>query len=365
MNRVLVTDVGRSPALNFCRSLRISDEDFFIVGIDSNKYSLTWAESDVKILVPDCNYEKYIDIINKIVDKYQIDFIYPSKTGRQLILLSDNREKLHAKMCLPLKEDIELFEDKWKTYELLSYKNICKLPKSFMVHNENDLFANMKELSENFTKEIWLRRVYGSGGACAIPTSDYDLAKCWINRYNGWGKFMISTKLTQKTLTWSGIWDNGKLIVSLIRERLYWEFADRSPAGVTGITGAQKVIKNPHIHDISINIVRNVSKNPHGVICIDYTLDEDGNPNLTEIQASRLYTSSFFMAKCGLNLPCILYKVGMGLPISEKEVTDNSISEGKIWLKYVETFPGFVDEADLINSERERDALIEEVSKNE
>lgn len=364
MKRVLVTDVGRSPALNYCRALRISNEDYFIVGIDSNKYSLTWAEADVKLLVPTADYENYIDLINHIIDKYQIDFVYPSKTGKELLLISDNRERLHAKVCLPDKSDIDLFEDKWKTYETLSKSGLCAMPLSYLVYDETDLYEHMKELSDNFTKEIWLRRIYGSGGACAIATDDFELAKCWVRRYNGWGKFMISKKLTKKTLTWSGIWNKGKLEISLIRERLYWEFADRSPAGVTGITGAQRVIKNEKIHNQSIEIVKYLSKNPHGAICVDYTIDENGVPNLTEVQASRLYTSSYFMAKYGLNLPDVLCKVGLNEEIKEEDLGQCTLNENKIWLKYVETYPNIVDISALEESERDKDRMLDEVLGN-
>ncbi len=360
MKRILVTDVGRSPALNFCRSIRFANDDVEIVGIDSNKYSLTWAEADVKILVPKCENEKYIDLINYIVEKYNIDFVYPSKTGKELMMISENRDKLKAKVCLPDREDIILFEDKWKTYNKLHDANICNLPESYMIYGEEDLYENMNRLSNGFKKEVWIRRIYGSGGACAIATDDFELARAWVRRFDGWGKFMISEKLSKKTLTWSGIWNNGKLEVSLIRERLYWEFADRSPAGVTGITGGQKLIEDNQLSEMSERIVRFLSKKPHGCICVDYTLDSEGRPNLTEIQASRLYTSSFFMTKCGLNLPYILYKVGMGLPVKEEE-KKVKIGSDMIWLKYCETFPELVNEKELIKSEENLKKLIEEI----
>ena len=361
MKRILVTDVGRSPALNFCRSIRLANEDIEIVGIDSNKFSLTWAEADIKVLVPKCKNEKYIKLINHLIDKYHVDFVYPSKTGQELLTIAENRDKLHATVCLPSQEDIVLFEDKWKTYNKLKDTNLCSLPESYMIYGEEDLFEHMKQLSGDFKKEVWIRRIYGSGGACAIPTYDFELAKSWINRFDGWGKFMISEKLTKKTLTWSGIWDNGNLVVSLIRERLYWEFADRSPAGVTGITGAQRIIESGEISRMSENVVRYLSENPHGCICVDYTLDEEGVPNLTEIQASRSYTSSLFMTKCGLNLPYILYKVGMGLPVTEDE-KQRTIDSDKIWLKYCETYPGLVNISDLENSEADMQELLLEIA---
>lgn len=361
-NRILVTSAGRSPALNFCRSLRVSGEDFFIVGIDDNKYSLSWAEVDEKVLIPkDINEEDYIKLINYITKKYKIEFIYPSKTNLELLYLSSNREKLQAKIFLPDQDDVELFEDKWKTY--LKVRDLDKnlVPLTFMIHNSDELFLKMQLLSNNFSNEVWIRRVYGSGGSCAIATCDYELANAWIKRFDGWGKFTISKKLTNKTLTWSGIWNKGKLVASLMRERLYWEFADRAPAGVTGITGGQKIVYDESINKLSISLIKKLSKSPNGTICIDYTLDDDGELKLTEIQASRLYTSSYFMTKCGVNLPYIFYKTCMNREILPEETTAK-IEEDKVWLKYIEIYPVLKSEDEFNKLEKNMISLLNEVN---
>lgn len=363
MFKVLVTDAGRSPALNFCRSLRLSNEDIFIVGLDRNQYSLTWAEVDLKIASIDYKDERYIDFINYIIDTYQIDLVYPSKTGGELLFLAYNQDKLHAPVFLPDLKDIELFEDKWKTYQYISEHNLCKVPETYLVNNKKELYTYMKKLTENFTKEAWIRRIYGSGGAGSIPTKDYCLAKAWIDRNEGWGKFSIAKKLTDKTMTWSGLWKNGELIISQARERLYWEFADRAPSGVTGITGAQRGIKSEELDSLSIKVIKAMSKNPNGCICIDFTLDEEGCPNLTEIQASRLYTSTHFMAKCGVNLPYIFCKLGLNQKIEESEL-NKMIDEKLIWLKYVENYPSIVSQNEFEIRKRELDSILCKVEAN-
>lgn len=346
-NRILVTSVGRAPALNFCRSLRLSNQDFYIVGMDTNKYSLSWAEADEKILVPKItNTEQYINLINYLIEKYNINFVYPSKTDSDLLVIARNRDLIKAKTFFPDQVDIDLFEDKWETYKLLNEKKICPLPETYLINSEIELYNLMEKMTNGFTIEIWLRRVYGSGGACSISTNDFYLARSWINRFDGWGQFTIAKKLTDKTLTWSGIWKDGNLIVSMVRERLYWEFADRAPSGVTGITGAQRLVKNEYINNLSNTIIRSVSKKPNGTISIDYTLDENGIPNLTEIQASRLYTSTHFMTKCGINFPFIFYKVAMGQEVSDTE-KNAKLNENYLWLKYVGNYPILIEESEL------------------
>ena len=204
-------------------------------------------------------------------------------------------------------------------------------------------------LSDNGKKEVWLRRIYGSGGAGSIATSDAKLAECWINRFNGWGKFTISDKLSKRTCTWSSIWKDGKLIIEQGREREYWEFADRAPSGVTGITGAQFARNDEYMKQISLNIIKNTSLRPNGALAIDYTYDENGELNLTEIQASRLYSSTLFMSTCGVNLPLILYKTAMG---ERCNTTKKEIDENLLWLKYVELEPMLVSRKQIEDIER-------------
>ncbi len=355
MNRVLVTYAGRTPGLNFCKSLRLANEDFFILGIDTNKYSIMWAEADEKLLVPECESDEYINLINKLVDKYSIDFIYPSKSNKELLIISENRDKLKAKVFFPNKEEVLLFEDKWRTYEFLKDKGIVRLPESYLVHDKKELREKFDYLSNNGSKEVWIRRVYGSGGAGSIATSDYRLAECWIDRFNGWGKFTLSKKLTKRTCTWSSIWKDGELIISQGREREYWEFADRAPSGVTGITGAQFARNDKEINEISLKVIKAISKRPNGVLGIDYTYDEDGILNLTEVQASRLYSSTLFMATCGINLPYILYKTAM----SEKiDIKNNGIDPELLWVKYVEIPPILVNRKEIADLEEYSNKII-------
>lgn len=364
MSRILVTSAGRSPALNFCRSLRLSGEDIFILGIDTNKYSILWAEADEKLVVPSCDHPNYIQILNGLIDKYKIDYIYPSKSDRELMLISENREKIKAKVFLPYKQDVRLFEDKWETYKRLKELNIVRLPETHLIYDENQLRIEMKKLSKDWTEEIWIRRIYGSGGAGSIATNDFELARAWINRHDGWGKFSISKKLTKKTLTWSALWKDGELITYQIRERLYWEFADRAPSGVTGITGGQHTIQDKNIDILSEKIVRSLSEKPNGVIGIDFTRDENGQIYLTEVQASRLYTSTNFMAKCGLNLPYILYKLALDKEITPEE-RNVKIDENLVWLKYVENFPMLTTTQIINDSVHYSEEIIKEILENE
>ena len=198
----------------------------------------------------------------------------------------------------------------------------------------------------------------------SIQTDNFDMAKAWINRLNGWGNFTAAEVLSKNTATWSGLWNNGNLIVSQIRKRVYWEYGYLSPSGVSGITGAQVTAKDPLIDDIALKSIYSINKLPHGIVSVDFTYDFEGYPNPTEIQASRFFTSSYFMAKAGLNFPLLLIKLAFNEKIPEFNDKFSPLEEGLVWVKYVDCLPTLTSlkEINMIDEElqlwRKRNAEI-------
>ena len=52
MKKILVTGCGGAAAANFVASLRAADEDFFIIGTDTNKFHLELADADARYTLP-------------------------------------------------------------------------------------------------------------------------------------------------------------------------------------------------------------------------------------------------------------------------------------------------------------------------
>lgn len=348
--KVMVTNAGRGTAINYCRSLRLANEDIEIIGIDNNKFSIFNAEADKKILCPDADSEDYLPFLKDQIEKTGANFLYPSKTNDELFIISEHREELEkmgVKIYLPRKEDIEIYENKFSTFEILSREGIS-VPETMLLNDENDL----KKALELFPDGIWLRAIQGCGGKGSVPTDNFDYAKAWINNFNGWGNFTASRILGKRTATWSGLWKDGELIVSQVRKRFYWEFSYLSPSGVTGITGAQMTERDQVLDEFAVKAIKAVSAKPHGIVAVDFTYDNDEiNPYITEIQASRFYTSSYFMAKAGLNLPYIMLKMAFDeeLPVFENKFSP--LPDGLVWIKYVDCLPFLT--------------TIEEINKNE
>lgn len=334
MKKIIVTNAGRSTAINFCRSLRLAPEKYEIIGLEQSKYSILNAEVDQKILCPSGDSEYYLPFLKDVIKNTKADLLYPSKTNEELWLISRERNNLGIKTFLPEDDVIQIFEDKFATNDYLKRTGI-KVPETFLINNENDL----KKAFEILKNGVWLRAVKGCGGKGSMPTKSFDMAKAWIDRFNGWGCFTASERLTDKTATWTGIWKDGNLVVSQIRKRLYWEYSYLAPSGVTGITGAQVTAKDKIIDEIALKSIFAITGKPHGIVSVDFTYDYDGLPNPTEIQASRFYTSTYFLAKAGLNLPYIFIKLAFDEKIEEFEEKFSPLEEGLLWVKYVDCLP--------------------------
>lgn len=333
MKKIIVTNAGRGAGINFCRSLRLAPEKYHIIGLEDNKYSIMNAEADERYLSPSVDSSYYLDFLKEIIEKTGADFLYPSKTNDELWTISKHRDELNIKTYLPDDSIINVYEDKFKTYEIMKDAGI-KLPDTILVTDKNVL---KKFMDTHGT--IWLRAIKGCGGKGSISTDDFEFAVDWINNFNGWGKFTAAELLSKKTATWSAVWKDGEMIVSQIRERKYWEFSYLSLSGVTGITGAQITKKDKELDELAIKCIKAVDSKPHGIVSVDFCYDFDGVPNPTEIQASRFYTSSYFMAKAGLNLPHIMLKTAFEEELEPIKEKYSPLPENLLWIKYVDCEP--------------------------
>lgn len=362
MKKVLFTEAGRATGINFCRSLKLAPEPIETVGLEKDPYSIFNSVADRTLPMPDITKDKegFFRYLKRVIDEEKPDLLYPAKTNEVLWEVSKVRDQLGTRVFLPPHEKIELFEDKFATAEKWEKAGI-KVPKGMLIKDEEDLKRAFRE----FGKKIWIRKLVGSGGAGSIDTDDFELARAWINRFNGWGNFMASELLTKEMATWSALWKEGELIVSQIRKRLFWEFSYLAPSGVTGVSGAQMTVKDPKLDEISLAAIKAVDDKPDGIISLDYTYDKDGVPNPTEVQASRFYTSVHFMAKAGLNLPYIFVKMALGEDLPEFKDKFSPLPEGLVWIKYIECEPVLTTMAEVRGNMERLGALLEGIGKEE
>ena len=351
MKRILVTGAGGAPALNFIRSLRLAPEPFHFIGVDCSKYSLARAEAEERYLVPKASEADYIPALQQIIAATGAEMLF-AQPDPEIPVISANRQRLNAITFLPAHETITRCQNKYETY--LSWQQAgLKVPDTRLISTPDDLRAVFRDFGD-----VWLRPITGAAGRGALHSYSFDEANLWLCSNQGWGSYTAARYLSPASVTWQSLWNNGQLVVAQSRRRLYWEFADRAPSGVTGITGAAVTVADPEVDEIAQIAIAAVDKRPHGVFSVDLTYDSDGIPNPTEINIGRFFTTHLFFSKAGLNMPYMLVKLayGEGPPAAPKKV--NPLPTGLVWIRGMDMEPVLTDVDALEQFQHQCDARV-------
>ena len=332
MKKILILGAGGSPATNFVRSLKSAPEPFYQVGTDCNKYYLMRAETDKKYFVPPASDSSYLDVLNEIIVKENIDFVH-AQNDTEVSAISTLRDKIKAKTFLPSEKTVSICQDKYKSFELWERAGLPQ-PKTFFISNEFDLLEAFKAM-----KKIWLREISGAGGKGSLPTEDYEQAKAWIDFNKGWGRFIAAEYLSPDSITWQSIWNKGRLIVAQTRKRLYWELGKISPSGVSGATGGAVTVSDNRVDRSSIKAIKAIDSNPNGIFSVDMTYDKNGVPVVTELNISRFFTTHEFFTKAGLNMPYIYIKVAFNENFAKIKKRINPLPDGLVWIRGIDFLP--------------------------
>ena len=316
MRSILVMGCGGAPAINFTRFIQSSHEKFFTVGTEIDKYAIYRSETDTSYYTPN----EDVEIINKIVDKHHIKLIH-AQPDEALSFISKHRDELNYPVFLPSEETVEICQDKFLSYVKWRSAKV-KVPKTIKITSESELEKALQKIPC-----AWFRRSRGAFGKGSIPLNgDLELARAWM-RYWGGGEFLLSERLPDpnKCLTWSAIYRSGELVVAQTRERLRWEFGNRTVSGVSGITGVARTASDEAFDELAEKAIHVIDLHPNGIFSLDCTYDSDGVPNPTEINIGRFFTTIDFFTKAGLNMPYIYVKTALNEEIR---------GTPKIWVNY-------------------------------
>lgn len=359
MKRILVTGAGGSPSANFIRSLRAANEEYCIIGTDADKYYLQRAEVDRRYLAPLANDPKYIDFLNYIIEKEEVEFVH-AQNDVEISFLSENREKIKAKTFFPAKETVKILQDKFESFKLWEKAGI-KVPKTQLITRDTDLGILLDEMGGS----MWLRAISGAGGRGSLPVYDVKSAKNWLDfqeKNGSWnGNFTASELLEPETVTWMSLWKDGELVVAQGRKRLYWELAKISPSGVTGATGTGLTYSSEELDDIARRAVLAVDDKPDGLFGVDMAYDKNGVPNPTEINIGRFFTTHEFFTQAGLNMPEMFVKLGYGESVPVLEKNTNPLPDGLVWIRGMDFLPVLSDMNTVDATVAERDSILEKL----
>ena len=348
MKKILIAGAGGAPSEGVINSLLLSEKKERILGMGSEPSDLVLSKAYEKFYVPYANTTEYKKALLKILKEEKPDLVH-FQNDLEIFHASLFRDEILAtgtRIFMPSHEVIDTCVHKYKTYLKCKAAGI-KVPINVLINNEHDLKAAFADLGDEQGR-IWLRASsIGGGGKGALPTNNLDLAKSWIDRYNGWGDFVAAEMLTPQTVTWLSIWHEGELVIAQTRIRKGWTHGNRTVSGVTGVTKVGQTYSNPEVDRISINTIKAVDLKPHGIYGVDMAYDHQGTPNPTEINISRFFTTVLFFTKAGLNMPLMFKDIALYNEFPNLKNKLNPLPDGLLWLRGMDTEPRLMNQGEI------------------
>lgn len=337
--KILVAGAGGAPSEGVIYSLLRNPENE-VIGMGSEPTDLILSKAAKKYYVPNADSPDYKARLLEVLALEKPDLIH-FQNDLEVFHASQLRDEILAtgtKLFMPEHDVIDTCVYKHKSYQAFVSAGV-KVPENRLIKNDDDLKAAFSDLADEQGK-IWLRASsIGGGGKGSLPTNSFELAKAWIDHYNGWGDFLAAEMLTSRTVTWLSIWHEGELIVAQSRSRQGWTHGNRTISGVTGVTKVGVTCADAVVDDVSIRAIKAVSARPHGIFGVDMAYDKEGYPNPTEINISRFFTTVRFFTEAGLNLPEIFKCVALGQKLDLIERKVNPLPVGLMWMRGMDTEP--------------------------
>ena len=352
MKRILVTGAGGPAGINFVNSLRIAPERMYIVGTEANGCFIYLASTDKKYLIPRAIETDYINKLNEVIRNEHVEFVH-AQPDIEVAAVSENREKIEAVCFLPAKETVRKCQDKLESSKIWQ-KNNVPVAKIQEIRKESDIDKAFKE----FGKPIWIRARYGAGGKGSTPAQNRETALAWVNYWKSRGvkwDFIAQAELPGRNYAFHSLWKDGELITSMVRERLEYIYAYLAPSGITGTPAVQKTVHNQEINEIAAKAVLAIDQHFNGIACVDLKENRENIPCVTEINAGRMFTTSFFLSYASkvlredyyANIPYLYVRLAFKEPIPKLPKYD-VLPEHVYWIRHIDAPAKLVKDGKII-----------------
>jgi len=340
VKRIMCTGAGGPAGINFTMSLRIAPEEMFLVGTEANEHYLHLARTDKQYPIPRAKETGYIDKLNEIIRREKIDFLH-AQPDVEVEVISEKREKIAANVFLPSKKAVKTCQDKLESARLWKKKNV-PVAKTIELHAEQDVDKAFEELGT----PIWIRATHGAGGRGSTPASNRETAVSWIRYWKSrsvdW-EFIAQEQLPGRNMAFHSLWKDGELVTSMARERIEYIYPYLAPSGIMGTPAVQRTVHNETVNKIGTEAVLAIDSAFSGIACVDLKANKDGVPCVTEINAGRMFTTSFFFSYASkvlrkdylANIPYLYTKLAFKESIPEVQKYD-VLPENVYWIRHMD-----------------------------
>lgn len=349
---VLINGVGgptpRSAARSIKSSVHFDGHKLFGTDINPRAYGLYEYDLYEKtFIISRANNPKYWTDIESVIKENDIDYalVHPE---HEVIKWAERQEngELPCKAIIPSKAMAEILTNKSKMTEILEDTDL--VPVSYTVDPQN---LKIDELESTLPYPFWIRSTSGSSGLGSLLIESRDALETWIYINKGVTEFIASTYLPGRNLAVKLLYHNGKLLRSACGERVEYIMAKVAPSGITGNTSFGRLLTEPHLVDVAIEVMEILfeqTQSPkHGFYTVDLKEDDQGNPMITEINV-RMVAFNWIFALAGANFTEDMLRILSGDPTFSYDYKMYEFEPGTIFLRDVDGVPKLINERELL-----------------
>lgn len=299
VSNVLVPGASAPAGINTIKSLKLANFKGKVLSTDSNALSAGFYLSDYSEVIPEVDNHDYLEVLFKIIDKYDINVLMPS-SGHDIFPFSENKEKLKRNGVIAVISDrdvLEICRDKILTFEHLNKK--FNLP--LTTDNKN----NISEFP------VIAKPRYGKGSRDIIKIDDFAELDYVDSRYSNmiFQEYLPGDEYTIDVLSDM----DSNPITSVPRVRLQTR---------GGISTKGKIVLDKELIEESFRIVKHL--NIIGPSCVQVKKDKDDGFKLVEINP-RLGGGTIFSTLAGANFPKMIIDMVEGRSIKIPTISEVTI----------------------------------------
>lgn len=268
-----------------------------LTGTDSDKTNLQlnlWIDKAYHL--PSADKRDYLQALNKVIDKEKVEALFP-QPDPEVRRVSEDRDLVHAKTFLPDLKTVSSCLDK---FQALTKWHKAGLRKEPSVLSQRDPTIARKISDLDYPR--WIRAREGAGGLLSSKIPDSNVATHWVRFHWEQGirtDFIAEEYLPGRDYCFMSIWNQGKLVTSMIRERINW--VGHRLIGTGGTSRLNRVVHSATVNTTAVESIHAVAKSPHGIVCVDLKEDEEKIPRPTEINC-RFTTNVHYLTLASIKL---------------------------------------------------------------
>lgn len=351
--RILITGVGGPTPRGVARALKRFGKKgpYTIIGTDCNANAIGLYATDLfdrSHIVPRASDKMYWDTIKRIVRDERIDaaIVQPED---EVEAWSEYMEKnaIGTRVFLPPSNLVRLVRDKALSCDLLHGKGLA--PATIRIAG---LKPGFRDLCPILGLPFWLRASKGTSAMGALKVTSERMFAAWLELNPGVDEFIASPFLPGRNLACKLLYWNGRLLRSVVGERVDYIMAKVAPSGITGNTSFGRLLNDPAPVEIAQTAVQTLAEYAksklHGFFTVDLKEDKNGNPLVTEVNPRHIAFTSIF-AEAGANIAEDMVQVTLDDPdIPVSKYHQYTFSREWEFLRDVDSQPFLLDRKDRI-----------------